>query len=110
MDCDDFARGTICFGVDGGVVAFRFSFCCSRLLSCRLLTCSLRGIPGRPLPKPVVLAGEVVVVVVVVVVVLLVDRDGLPSFLSMFERLKMPQVKRRKKIFNYFFKSTTSGR
>ena len=98
MDCDDFARGAIFFGVDGGVVvAFRFSFCCSRLLSCRLLTCSLRGIPGRPLPKPVVLAGEVVVVVVVVVLV--VDRDGLPSFLSMFERLKMPEVKRRKKKF-----------
>ena len=86
MDCDDFARGAIFLGVDGGVVAFRFSFCCSRLLSCRLLTCSLRGIPGRPFPKPVVLAGEVVVVVVVVVLV--VDRDGLPSFLSMLERLK----------------------
>ena len=108
MDCDDFARGAIFLGVDGGVVAFRFSFCCSRLLSCRLLTCSLRGIPGRPLPKPVVLAGEVVVVVVVVVLV--VDRDGLPSFLSMLERLKMPGVKRRKKNFNYFFKSTTSAR
>ena len=87
MDCDDFARGAIFLGVDGGVVAFRFSFCCSRLLSCRLLTCSLRVIPGRPLPK------------VVVVVVLVVDRDGLPSFLSMFERLKMPEVKRRKKKF-----------